>query len=142
MLDPLVRALRATGADLPFGRPEAAHPGVALESWFWRFVVADTGTVVLLAATEVREPDGMTWLGLVLAARHPDGTSTVVERVLDDVRTDPRALALTAGSGAGDRLAVTRERLQVDLGADGGLGVQLTAPWRWPRRSLRGPRRP
>lgn len=138
MLTSPVDLLRATGADLPFGRPEAGHPGVALESWFWRFVDPSTGSVVLLAATAVREASGEPWLSVVLAARHADGTRSVVEHALSSVRNDPHALELSAGDAQGGRLRATHKRLEVDLGAAGGMDVLLRDAWRWPRRSLGG----
>ncbi len=146
MTVPLLRALRATGADLPFGRPEAGHPGVALESWFWRLVDADAGVVVLCAATQVRERDGSHWLSVVLAARHADGSRSVVEGALGDVANDPHALGLRASGrapgvapgAAGGNFAASADRLEVDLGPAGRIDVRLDDAWRWPRRSLGG----
>lgn len=128
------RLLRATGADLPFGRPEAGHPGVKLESWFWRLVAPD-GSVVLLALTRVGEHEDE-WLSVVLAARHADGTRSLVERAFTEVDSADDALRLRA-SGDGT-LRVDRTRLAVDLGVDGALGVDLADAWRWPRRALGG----
>lgn len=137
MTAPFVRALRATGADLPYGHPEAAHPGVALESWFWRFVDPTAGDVVLVAATAVREHGGSVWLSVVLAARHADGSRSVVERALTGVQADSRALALTAG-GASGRFSASPGRLAVDLGPDARLEAHMDHGWYWPRRSLGG----
>ncbi len=135
---PLLRALRATGADLPFGRPEAAHPGVALESWYWRFADADAGAVVLLSATQVLERDGEAWLSVVLAAQHADGTRSVVEAALGDVHAAPGALEVAATGRDGAWLRASATRVEADLGARGQLAVELERPWRWPRRSLGG----
>lgn len=138
MLATLLRPLRATGADLPYGRPEAGHPGVALESWFWRLVDPGAGQVVVLAATAVREPGGGTWLSVVLAAQHPDGTRSVVERALPSVENDARTLRLAADDGEGATLRVSRDRLQVDLGPAARIDAHLDQAWHWPRRSLGG----
>ena len=55
LADVLVRPLRATGADLPFGAPAGAHPGVALESYCWRIVDAPRRRALLVAATRCRD---------------------------------------------------------------------------------------
>ena len=45
----LLRTYRATGADLPFGRPERAH-GVPFEGYYWRIVHPARGLVVVASA--------------------------------------------------------------------------------------------
>ena len=133
MLSPLVRALRATGADLPFGDPAAGHPGVALESWFWRLTTARR--VVLLAVTACNDADGEPWASVTLAALQPDGSRFVRERSVDGVSVDPGRLAVAAGEGV---LRADADGLDVELDADASLHVRFDAPWRWPRRSLGG----
>lgn len=73
-----------------------------------------------------------------MAARHPDGSRSVVERTLGGVVNDDTALALSAGGVAAGRLSVSPTRLDIDLGRDGRLDVLLDEGWRWPRRSLGG----
>ncbi|ELB91551.1 hypothetical protein Rwratislav_18634, partial [Rhodococcus wratislaviensis IFP 2016] len=53
----LLRAYRATGADLPFGNVLAAHD-VAMEGYFWRFTQPATGQVVIALAGINRAADG------------------------------------------------------------------------------------
>ncbi len=114
MLDPLLRRLRATG----FGDPAGDHPGVALESWFWRVVAPGAGRVALLAATRCRDAAGRPWTALALAT-HDGRGARVAEAVVDGLApeaTDARAGALSVGVG------------------EARLDVRLEDPFRWPGR--------
>ncbi|MDV7353078.1 tocopherol cyclase family protein [Rhodococcus oxybenzonivorans] len=125
----LLRAYRATGADLPFGNLLAAH-GVAMEGYFWRFTQPATGQVVVALAGINHATDGQ-WSTLGLAA-HPS-------RFL---RTDayPEGHAESAGLGAfaGKAFRGTADRVQVDLGPDARLDVRVTDRVGWPHRRFGG----
>src|SRR5690606_4514719 len=66
----LLTRYRASGADLPFGDPLAAH-GVAMEGYFWRFTQPETGRVVIALCGVNRSGDDH-WATLGLAS-HPGG---------------------------------------------------------------------
>ena len=71
------RAYRASGADLPWGDPLAAHD-VAMEGYFWRFTDPATGRVVIALNGVNRDAEGNHWATLGLAA-HPHGFLRTVE---------------------------------------------------------------
>ena len=118
----LLGRYRATGADLPFGRPERAH-GVPFEGYFWRLVHPERGLVLLAIGADC---DG--W-GMATLAAHP---GAVVRTVCTPVAVaDPYAFGLTAGNALrGDALGV-----HCDLG-DARLDVTLHDVVHWPRRGL------
>src|ERR1700691_1436718 len=62
-------AYRATGADLPFGNPMAAH-GVAMEGYFWRVTDRRTGRVLIALIGVNRDLLGAHWATVGLGA-HP-----------------------------------------------------------------------
>ena len=77
----LLAAYRGTGADLPWGDPRPAHPGVRMEGYFWRFTDPDRGRVVIALCGVNRARDGF-WSTLGLASdpngflrtvAHPEG---------------------------------------------------------------------
>lgn len=125
----ILRAYRATGADLPFGDPLPAH-GVAMEGYFWRFTDAGRGRVVIALIGVNRAADGR-WATLGLGS-HPNGFLRAVEHPVADA--DPRRL----GAFAGDAFSGTPDAVRVDLGADAQLDVRVVDPVPWPRRSLGG----
>jgi hypothetical protein len=120
---------RASGADLPFRSPLAAH-GVAMEGYFWRFTDPATGRVVIALNGVNRAADGH-WSTLGLAA-HPHGFLHTV------VHPEGSAHADRLGAYAGDAFHGEAARLRVDLGPRSRLDVTVTDPVPWPRRSLGG----
>ena len=123
-------AYRATGADPPFGDPLPAHPGVAMEGYFWRLSDARRGRVVIALCGVNRSPSGP-WATLGLAA-HPTGFLRT--------RAHPRAWADPdrLGAHAGAAFAGEPDRLRVDLGPDARLEVRIRDRRPWPRRALGG----
>ncbi len=130
-LGPLLRAIRASGADPWAGDPAAAHPGVALESWSWRLVDRDARRVVLVAATRCRDAGGKNWGSVVVAALGPRGGRVIRERSVERVTASASRLAVDFGPGV---LRAGDDGLTVDLGPDLRLDAAWEQPWRWPRR--------
>ena len=128
-MNPLER-YRSTGADLPFQSPLRAHPGVAMEGYFWRITDPATGRALIALNGVNRGPDGP-WATLGFAA-HPGGFLRVAAH--------PSASAERHGVGAaaGDAFAGDDRHLHVELGADARLDVTITDPIPWPRRALGG----
>ena len=126
----LLAAYRGTGADLPWGDPRPAHPGVRMEGYFWRFTDPEDGRVVIALCGVNRARDGF-WSTLGLAS-HPNGFLRTAAH--PEGWADPAAL----GARAGGAFAGGPDALTVDLGADARLDVHVTAPVPWPRRSLGG----
>lgn len=121
---------RSTGADLPFQSPLPAHPGVAMEGYFWRITDAAAGRSLIALIGVNQGPDGP-WSTLGFAA-HPGNFL--------EVRAHPAASADRRGVGASAD-AVFRgddKRLRVDLGPDARLDVTITDPLPWPHRALGG----
>lgn len=125
----LLDRYRATGADLPFGDPLRAH-GVAMEGYFWRFTLPESGRV-LIALIGVNRADDGSWSTLGLAS-HPNGFLRTV--VHDRGAADPDAL----GANAGNAFRASTDRVQVDLGEDARLDVTVTDHVLWSRRSFGG----
>jgi len=135
----LLRAYRATGADLPFGRPERAH-GVPFEGYYWRIVHPERGLVVVAIGADC---DGATASGHVRPAastRKSWGMATLAAHPGGFVRTsvepsavaDPYAYGVTVGRALrGDALGI-----HVDLGPDARLDAAFDDVVPWPRRSL------
>ncbi|MFC4140092.1 MULTISPECIES: tocopherol cyclase family protein [unclassified Microbacterium] len=121
---------RSTGADLPFQSPLPAHPGVAMEGYFWRITDSATGRVIIALNGVNRGPHGP-WATLGFAA-HPGGFLRVAEH--------PSASADRVGVGAhaGDAFSGDDRRLHVDLGADARLDVMIDDALRWPHRAFGG----
>ena len=118
-----LRAYRASGADLPFGRPERAH-GVPFEGYYWRIVHPERGHVVVAIGADCRG-----W-GMATLAAHPGGFART--RVEPVAVADPHAFGITVGGALrGDALGV-----HADLGPDARLDVTLHDVVRWPRRRL------
>ncbi|MFX1759318.1 tocopherol cyclase family protein [Rhodococcus sp. As11] len=121
---------RASGADLPFGNPLAAH-GVAMEGYFWRFTQPGTGRVVIALCGVNRADDsagsGSQWATLGLAA-HPGGFLRTAAHPV--ATADPDRL----GASAGDVFRGDSERVWMDLGDDARLDIRLSDLRPWPRR--------
>lgn len=118
---------RASGADLPFGRPERAH-GVAMEGYFWRVTDPATGRVVI-ALIGVQTDHTGRWALVGLGAS--DGFWRQAILPVADARR--AGLGARAG-GPGASFFGTDERVAVDLGPDARLNVRLDALARWPAR--------
>ncbi|WP_241386506.1 tocopherol cyclase family protein [Rhodococcus sp. CH91] len=130
---------RASGADLPFGDPLAAHD-VAMEGYFWRFTQPETGRVVIAlcgvnradaipAVEDAPDPAGTgpRWATLGLAA-HPGGFLRTTAHPM--AAADPGRL----GASAGDAFRGDSGRVWMDLGDDARLDVRVSALRPWPRR--------
>ena len=118
-----LRAYRAGGADLPFGRPERAH-GVPFEGYYWRIVHPARGLVVVAIGADCRD-----W-GMVTLAAHPSGLTRTA--VTGPAVADPYAYGLTAGGA----LRGGADGIHVDLGEDARLDAAFDDVVRWPRRRL------
>jgi hypothetical protein len=127
----LARAYRGTGADPPFGDPRRAHPGVAMEGYFWRFTHAASGRVVVALCGISQAPDGP-WATVALAA-HPG--RFLREAVVAHGSADLARLGVEAAGGvfAGDA-----DHVRVDLGADARLDARIHGVCGWPRRAFGG----
>jgi hypothetical protein len=122
---------RGTGADAPFGDPRRAHPGVAMEGYFWRFTDVASGRVVIALCGINRGAAG-SWATVALAG-HPSGF--LAQAAVPGAAADDRALGALAGAGA---FRASADRVQLDLGADARLDVRLTDTRPWPRRAFGG----
>jgi hypothetical protein len=126
----MLSAYRRTGADLPFGDPRRPH-GVAMEGAFWRITHPATGAVVVVLAGVSRDRSGAAW-GTVGLAAHPGAFS--------------RAALVESGAEAGEHgvvrigeaLRADRRSVELDLGADARVSVELEAGGHWPRRAFGG----
>ncbi|WP_292699308.1 hypothetical protein [Microbacterium sp. 69-10] len=123
---------RSTGADLPFQSPLPAHPGVAMEGYFWRITEPATGRVIIALNGVNRGPHGL-WATLGFAAR---------PAAFLRVDAHPRASADRDGIGAhaGDAFHGDDRWLRVDLGPDARLDVTIGDPLPWPHRAFGGSR--
>ncbi len=121
---------RATGADLPFGDPLPAHD-VAMEGYFWRFTDPDSGRALIALNGVNRDPGGGHWATLGLAS-HPTGFLRTTVHPVGHAATDG------LGAFAGAAFAGTPDRLQVDLGPDARVEVEVRTPTPWPRRIVGG----
>lgn len=136
---------RGTGADLPFGDPLPAHPGVAMEGYFWRFTQPDEGRVIIALIGVNRAADG-SWSTLGLASydlagstrpggsslvtvAHPEGEAGGTRRN----RPGPRLHARAGSAFVGDD-----DRLVVDLGPEARLDLTIHEPVHWPRAAFGG----
>lgn len=127
----LLAKYRATGADLPFGRPTRAHHGVAMEGYFWRITDPETGRVVIALCGANEGPKG-SWATLGLAAWPAGFLRTEAQ---DGAWTDPDQLGVRGGTGA---FEADRRRLKVDLGHDARLDAEFHDLSTWPHRKLGG----
>lgn len=136
----LLRSYRATGADLPFGDLRRAHPGVAMEGYFWRITDPASGRVVIALCGVNQGPRG-SWATIGLAA-WPSGF--VRTAALDGARAAPARLGVRGGTEGGERGAGhpafdgDEQRLRVDLGDDARLDLEFDDPAPWPHRAVGG----
>lgn len=117
---------RASGADLPFGRPERAH-GVAMEGYFWRITDPTTKRVVIALIGVQTDRTGR-WALAGLGASDGFWRHEIIPAA--DAR--PGGLGARA-TGPGTSFFGTDERVVVDLGEDARLDVRLDKLARWPR---------
>src|SRR5659263_128618 len=129
LLRSLHAAYRATGADLPFGNPLAAH-GVAMEGYYWRVTDVAAGRV-LAALIGVNRGPGGHWATLGLAA-HPGGHLALAAH--EGAHASTERLQVRAG----DAFRADDRELHVDLGPDARLDLVIDDPLPWPRRSFGG----
>lgn len=126
----LLSAYRGTGADLPLGDPTLAHAGVAMEGYFWRVTVPETGRSVIALIGVNQGPRGP-WATLGLAG-HPHGSLAVAAH--PGAVADPHRL----GAAAGTAFVADARTVRVDLGPDDRLELEVVDPVRWPGGRLGG----
>ncbi len=120
---------RSTGATSPYGNLEAAHPGVAMEGYFWRFTLPGR-TVIALCG--INQSPGGRWATIAVATS--DGFLTVADPERTGfARADPRRLGVTVGTV----FRATPSRVSVRLPA-AEIDVNLTGLVSWPRRRFGG----
>ncbi|MDO5735077.1 MAG: tocopherol cyclase family protein [Propionibacteriaceae bacterium] len=116
---------RASGADLPFQRPERAH-GVAMEGYFWRITDPATRRVVI-ALIGVQSDHTGRWALAGLGASDGFWRHVIIPNA------DARRGGLGARAAGADASFVgTDERVMVDLGDDAHLDISLEEVNRWP----------
>ncbi|RNE48494.1 tocopherol cyclase family protein [Corynebacterium alimapuense] len=128
---------RATGADPIFGSPTHAHPGVAMEGYFWRITDPESGRVIIALCGANQGPEG-SWATIGLAA-WPSGFLRT--EALDGAWTDPAGLGVKGGTADRQDSPAFRggkDRLQVDLGADAQLDLTFHDRAAWPHRAVGG----
>ena len=130
-------AYRRTGADLPGGDPLRAH-GVAMEGYFWRFSDAATGRAVIALVGVNRDARGESWALVGLGAW--PGRSLGLA-VAPTGWASPSGLQVRADDEGRRIFRGDERRVEVDLGAQGRLAVEVSDPLLWsaaPGRSLLG----
>ncbi|MGC5584691.1 tocopherol cyclase family protein [Ornithinimicrobium sp. W1665] len=137
MISSALRRYRATGADLPGGDPRRAHPGVAMEGYFWRLTDVATGRVLIALVGVNQGPDGP-WATVGLASS--DGFLRTA--AVAGATADPSGLGATAGAAAAGRdgspsFSGSATHLHVQLD-DAMVDVCLEPLAPWPRRALGG----
>ena len=130
----LLQAYRRTGADPPFGDPSRYH-GSGLEGHFWRFTQPATREVVIVIAAISRDAAGRMW-GMACVAAHPG--AAVVTAVTPAASAAERSFGLRLHDGERTLLAAGPGGLEVDLGTQARLAVELDRPRGWGRRALGG----
>lgn len=126
----LLTAYRGTGADLPFRDPTLSHPGVAMEGYFWRVTVPETGQSVIALIGVNQGPRGP-WATLGLAG-HPQGSLAV------DAHKGATADPVRLGAAAGTAFVADSQTVRVDVGPDHRLELDVADPVRWPSGRLGG----
>jgi hypothetical protein len=127
------RALRSTGADLPFADLRRAH-GTAFEGYYWR--CAGVGWSVCAIAGVCRDARGETW-AMVTLASEPDGFEET--RIVDRARIAADGLGVDAGPLQADETSLRVElgrvleaRFEARRGWErplGPLGIAHMVPW-------------
>lgn len=118
---------RRAGADPPFQDPARDH-WAAFEGYYWRFVDAGRGRVVV-ALCGLSRGGGGRW-ALVALATHPGGV--VRTAIVPHAAGDRRGFAVQAG----DAVAASAQSVRFALGADALLEVEISASRPFPRRAL------
>lgn len=119
---------RASGATAPYGDLLAAHTGVAMEGYFWRFTLRDGR--VLIALCGINQGPRGSWATLGVATS--DGALVMAEP--QGAVADPDSL----GVRAGDRAFVgTADALEVDL-SGATIRARVESPVPWPHRMMGG----
>ena len=121
----LLDAYRSTGADPPFIDPARAH-GTGMEGYYWRFVDAEAGSVIVVLCGVCRGPDGP-WAAVALAA-HPGGFAR--HAVVAPAAAERRAF----GARAAGILRGSADGLSVRLGEDAWVDLRLRSALLWPGR--------
>ena len=124
----LLRTYRASGADLPFGNPLAAH-GVAMEGYFWRITDVVSGRTAIALIGVNRGPRGP-WATLGLAT-HPQRFLAV------DAHEGAEAHPHRLGARAGGAFRGDHRSLHVRLGG-ASLDAVIEDPVLWPMRRWGG----
>lgn len=140
----LHHAYRGSGADLPFGDPRRAHPGVAMEGYFWRISDAERRRAFIALAGVNTGPDGP-WatLGVASTAGHHTMIAT------PGSWADPHRLGVRAGRAAAGTTGAPHaeaeasfegdeHRLAVELSPACRVDVTISDPLLWPRRRFGG----
>jgi hypothetical protein len=126
----LSRALRSTGADLPFADLRRPH-GTAFEGYYWRFAGSDWSVCAI--AGVCRDVRG-TW-AMVTLASEPDGfvrTEIVEAAAIDGLRIDAGPLQADETSLRVDLRRSLEARFDAPRGWDrplGPLGIAQLVPW-------------
>jgi tocopherol cyclase len=124
----LLDAYRRAGADGPFGDPRRDHEA-GMEGYYWRFTDAARGRVVVALCGVCASPTGR-WAMVALAA-HPGGD--VRTAVVDHATGEQDGFGVVAGAA----VSASERHVRFALG-DAVLDVEVSDPWRWPRRALGG----
>ena len=131
MRKPLRHALaryRASGADLPFGNPLAAH-GLAMEGYFWRVTDGDRSLIALIGVNAPRD-GSPPWATLGLAASNGFVRTCAAESGW----ADPGSM----GARSGDDFVADAHRVRVHLGADARCEFEIADAAPWPGRAFGG----
>ena len=145
--DRLLQAYRATGADLPFGDPLAAH-GVDMEGYFWR--LTDLGMpdrphqrslIALIGINRANDADDSHWATVGFGA-HP--SPVLVVDALDTAEASTTGLAVRASGSSTNALGghgtfrATDRELHVDLGPGARVDLTISNARQWPRQRFGG----
>jgi hypothetical protein len=124
---PRLPGYRASGATAPYGDLLAAHVGVAMEGYFWRFTLPDGRVLIALCGVN-QGPDG-SWATLGVATS--DGALVLADP--DGAVADPAGLGVRVGTS----FVATADTLAVEL-PGASIRVRVARPVPWPRRSTGG----
>lgn len=142
---------RGTGADLPFGDPGRAHPGVAMEGYFWRITDPGAGRVVLALLGVNQGPHG-SWGTVGVAGAQVSGAggvgrrATLATAIAGSAAADPDRLHAWAGPAAGEQMMGGPEvsldgddrHLSVRIGDAARIEARFERPLRYPARVFGG----
>ncbi len=125
----LIERYRGTGADLPFGNPLLAHPGVTMEGYYWRITDPDNGRSVIAGIGVNQGPRG-SWATLFLGASN----GFVVHRAVPGAEAGRDRIVAYSG----DLFYGDDQRVTVDLGEDAKLDIRFSHLAPWPRKPFGG----